>query len=59
MNDTYYTDHCCFCRSDCYTQIFPVRNLRRDRPHPGYMVYLGKVLPYAIMGMLVVFCLKI
>lgn len=23
-----------------------------------YMSYLGKVLPYAIMGMLVVFCLK-
>lgn len=29
-----------------------------DRPTPGYIVYLGKVLPYAIMGMLVVFCLK-
>ncbi len=25
---------------------------------PAYIVYLGKVLPYAIMGMLVVFCLK-
>lgn len=29
-----------------------------DRPTPGYIVYLGRVLPYAIMGMLVVFCLK-
>ena len=29
-----------------------------DRPTPPYIVYLGKVLPYAIMGMLVVFCLK-
>jgi len=25
---------------------------------PAYISYLGKVLPYAIMGMLVVFCLK-
>jgi branched-subunit amino acid transport protein AzlD len=25
---------------------------------PRYIAYLGKVLPYAIMGMLVVYCLK-
>lgn len=25
---------------------------------PGPIVYLGKVLPFAIMGMLVVYCLK-
>lgn len=25
---------------------------------PPYINYLGKVLPYAIMGMLVVFCMK-
>lgn len=25
---------------------------------PRYITYLGSVLPYAIMGMLVVFCLK-
>ena len=25
---------------------------------PGYITYLGKVLPSAIIGMLVVFCLK-
>lgn len=25
---------------------------------PAYIVWLGNVLPYAIMGMLVVFCLK-
>ena len=29
-----------------------------DRQTPAYITYLGKVLPYAIMGMLVVFCLK-
>ena len=28
------------------------------RQTPAYITYLGKVLPYAIMGMLVVFCLK-
>ena len=28
------------------------------RQTPAYINYLGKVLPYAIMGMLVVFCLK-
>jgi len=28
------------------------------RKTPDYILYLGKVLPFAIMGMLVVFCLK-
>ncbi len=29
-----------------------------NRETPSYILYLGKVLPYAIMGMLVIFCLK-
>ena len=29
-----------------------------NRKTPEVIVYLGQVLPYAIMGMLVVFCLK-
>ena len=29
-----------------------------DRETPAYIAYLGKVLPFAIMAMLVVFCLK-
>ena len=29
-----------------------------NRETPAFVEYLGKVLPYAIMGMLVVFCLK-
>ena len=29
-----------------------------DRKTPAYIIYLGTVLPYAIMAMLVVFCLK-
>ena len=28
------------------------------RKTPAFITYLGKVLPFAIMGMLVVFCLK-
>lgn len=29
-----------------------------NKKTPPYIVYLGKVLPYAIIGMLVVYCLK-
>lgn len=29
-----------------------------QRETPPYIVYLGKVLPYAIMGMLVIYCLR-
>ena len=39
-------------------RFLPFVIFRGDRPTPPYIVYLGKVLPYAIMGMLVVFCLK-
>lgn len=30
----------------------------RNRRTPEYVAYLGRVLPYAIMGMLVVYCLR-
>ena len=36
-------------------RFFPFVIFGGDRPTPGYIVYLGKVLPYAIMGLLVVF----
>ena len=39
-------------------RFLPFVIFRGDRPTPPYIVYLGKALPYAIMGMLVVFCLK-
>ena len=29
-----------------------------QRETPPYIVYLGKVLPYAIIGMLVIYCLR-
>ena len=30
----------------------------RNRKTPAYVEYLGRVLPYAVMAMLVVYCLK-
>lgn len=30
----------------------------KDKRPPAYVEYLGKYLPYSIMGMLVVYCLK-
>ena len=32
--------------------------LLRGRDTPKFIAYLGRVLPYAIMGMLVVYCLR-
>lgn len=32
--------------------------LLRGKQTPPFIAYLGKVLPFAIMGMLVVYCLK-
>ena len=32
--------------------------LLRGKQAPPFIAYLGKVLPFAIMGMLVVYCLK-
>lgn len=29
-----------------------------NKQTPGYIEYLGRVLPYAIMGMLIVYCLR-
>lgn len=31
---------------------------RQGRPVPGFVAYLGKVLPQAVMGLLVVYCLR-
>lgn len=40
------------------TRFLPFLIFRDNRKTPDIIVYLGKVLPYAIMGMLVVYCLK-
>ena len=40
------------------TRFLPFLLLGDKRKTPAFIGYLGKVLPYAIMGMLVVYCLK-
>lgn len=40
------------------TRFLPFMVFRSDRPTPKYIRYLGKVLPGAIFGMLVVYCLR-
>lgn len=39
-------------------RFLPFLLLGGRRKTPEYITYLGKVLPYAIMGMLVVYCLR-
>ena len=39
-------------------RFLPFLIFNEDRETPPIITYLGKVLPYAIMGMLVVYCLK-
>ncbi len=40
------------------TRFLPFLLFRDNRPTPAYIQYLGKALPAAIFGMLVVYCLK-
>ena len=40
------------------TRFLPFLVFREDRPTPPFIQYLGKALPLAIFGMLVVYCLK-
>ena len=40
------------------TRFLPFLVFGSDRPTPKYVQYLGKALPAAIFGMLVVYCLK-
>ena len=40
------------------TRFLPFLIFRGDTQTPPLISYLGRVLPYAIMGMLVVYCLK-
>ncbi|MCR4735763.1 MAG: AzlD domain-containing protein [Treponema sp.] len=39
-------------------RFLPFIIFRSDRKTPDFIAFLGKALPFAIMGMLVVFCLK-
>ncbi len=40
------------------TRFLPFIIFSADKPTPAYIQYLGKALPPAIFGMLVVYCLK-
>ena len=40
------------------TRFLPFLFFPADKPTPHYIQYLGRVLPAAIFGMLVVYCLK-
>ena len=39
-------------------RFLPFLIFRGGRKTPEYILWMGKALPYAIMGMLVVYCLK-
>lgn len=40
------------------TRYLPFLIFSSKRPTPGFIQYLGKALPSAIFGMLVIYCLK-
>lgn len=40
------------------TRFLPFLVFSSKRPTPAYVQYLGKVLPSAIFGMLIIYCLK-
>lgn len=40
------------------TRFLPFLLFPAGRPAPGYIRYLGKVLPSAVFGLLVIYCLK-
>lgn len=40
------------------TRFLPFIVFKADKPAPKYIQYIGKALPAAIFGMLIVYCLK-
>ena len=40
------------------TRFLPFLIFPPHKPTPHYVLYLGRMLPYAVMGFLVIFCLK-
>lgn len=40
------------------TRFAPFWLIPKDKPVPEWLAYLGRVLPCAVMGLLVVYCLK-
>lgn len=46
------------CIITAVLRFLPFWALNGKKQTPEYITYLGKVLPYAIMGMLLIYCLK-
>ena len=42
----------------CATRIIPVLIFGRSEKVPEFILYLGKVIPYTAMGLLIVYCLR-
>lgn len=42
----------------CATRLLPVFIFGRSEDVPDYIMYLGEVVPYTAMGLLIVYCLK-
>ncbi|MBQ9211716.1 MAG: AzlD domain-containing protein [Clostridia bacterium] len=40
------------------TRILPVLIFGRGKEVPDYIMYLGRVVPYTAMGLLIIYCLK-
>lgn len=40
------------------TRVLPFFLFRNHTDMPRFVLYLGEVLPFAVMGMLIVYCLK-
>lgn len=40
------------------TRFLPFILFPANKPTPKYIQYLGKVLPYSVIGLLIVYCLK-
>lgn len=47
-----------FAGGTLLTRALPFMLFPPHKPTPRYVVYLGKVLPFAITAMLIVYCLK-
>ncbi len=41
-----------------FIRFLPFVLFPENKKTPGYITYLGRVLPYTIIGMLVIYCLK-
>ena len=47
-----------FAAATFFTRVAAFLLFPANRPTPRYVAYLGKVLPFAITGMLIIYCLK-